>query len=838
MSIEQILLEESKAAYNAIESVEDVLFSTLVKEQYITQKQHRTIIMEASKADAEMLLEAPRTTFVNATANSVTIMPDGVVITPDQFRAVWTDYDRYPTVEKVYIALGFTRDDLIMTQKRDSLINHLGGRNTGRNNLVDWYNSNYPKDKLVKWGDRSDLYAKANLDARGGDDGQMYQPDGSPTHINPGSRGRNSSKIDQLNKTDILVGEFYNNITQISPRRWQHWAKFWDQRLNSVQPNKRGLFGSLIGKAWKKTFLLGYRVDRKTFYEVWYNSLNSSFAIYDKNGVQQGDDIVTLQEAIQNLVHVLAQKSQGDETIFVGGTHGQNMNQIAKSMQNVVRGDLDRSVGAVRREDELLAKELANSKADYTKRDSATRTRRIKRVQAGRDYQANSAGLSKGELTALRRAEKAIKRYEQELKLVEDELKKVPPGDTMSLSTLRKARTEITRHRDNAQAIYDTIKAQNAKVDDSGDVVVGNNINATMLAAISSRAIDKAKTMVKQAIASARGGVQDVMTDLGQQQEELDNIRKGKEAARILKQDAEAIQRASEDVIKKSRNNNISKDVIEKQKRLAVVKTAQAIALFNATQEVEVWQEIDRSVSNVTVGNVQAMRPDKAKKKWRNEAARLEQEEQALRDEIEAETKQHNAEFEDDINDIKKKRTDKRKMNESFLDLANDDVEVEDFVPNSRETDRYAQSIKREADNSVYNASLITKGLMGDIKSYDVTKVSAPSKTLTSIIANAPGVGRWLRGRTDPVENPFKGIWSRTKMAVLGEQYRADFISGFTIADRVNMEIWYIMEPGKDNKIITHYLVYDVGARKVIRSYLPYYRNAIQVVAAKLNIPT
>lgn len=842
MSLEKILLEETEQLYEVMDSVENELFKQLIESNLLTNSQYRTILLEAAQEEAELLMEANAGSvhLTNATKHSITVQPDNVTVTPEQFRQVWTDYDRYPTPNKIYMALGFPPNGVAMQQQLGTQKNHLGYRR-GRKSLLQWYNQNNPNDQLALIQDRERVYSNAAKNARGGDDTEMYEPDGSRRHIDPGKRGRNSPKIQQLNNSEVVAGEFYNNITRLSPRRWSHWAKFWDQRISSVEPNKRKLLGSMIGKTWKKTFLLGYQVDRNSFYEVWYNSLDSTFAIYDKNGVQQSGDMVTLNEAIQNLIHILAQQGSTDKEVFLGATHGANLSRIAQSMGHVLSGDLSKEVGALKRERELMSKEASQSKEEQNKRREETNAIRRKKVDSTRERQATMAGLTKEEYVFIRRAEKAVKMYDKEIEKLEKTIAKYKrDGNLMGMQPARDMLQKAESNKQEAIDLIRLVRSKEAKIGRDGDIIPNEKVTPSMIAAISSKGMKKVSDGVSSAIKAASGSVGDVMQDLHRQKDEIDNIAKNKELEKKLQQDRDEIQRQIQKQIDKSKKHDIPREILEKQHELMSVLTAAHIAKSNASREDTLdWEDIDPSISKIRVANVQSIKdPNRRKKKWQTEATRLQEEADKIRQIINEMTRAHNKGDTDEVRALAKKMSSPKVMKENFedifADVGDEDSDKPAFDPQDRRVDRHFSQVKKAADNSPYTAMTIIQGVMGDTETYDVTKMKRPSA-----LVNLPGVvGRFFRGRTAKVDSPMKGTFSRAKMAVMGDQYRADFIVGFTMSDRINIEIWYIMEPGENGKITTHYMVFDVNANKVIRSYLPYYRNAIQVVAAKMQLQT
>lgn len=857
--LEQFIIEDYKAISSYEDEVVDVLFKELISENLLTNAQYRNILIESSKIEDEIILEksgrrARPVHFENATSNSITVMPDNVTISPEQFKKVWTDYDTYPDESRVAVALGFRPDSVFLDRAPDTIRNLLGYRG-GSYGLVHWYNDNNPNDSLVpNIKDRKDYYSKAAKNLYGGEvDGVPYQPEANDQHINPG-RGRaarNSKKVQQLNSTEIVAGEFYNNLTRIKPRRWTHWAKVWDRRLSSVQPNKRSLFGSMIGKVWKKTFLLGYQMTDKSFYELWYNSLDSSFSVYDQNGVEFGSPVPTLRESIQQLIHVIAQASKTDQEIIRGGKNAHNINQIAQSLDRVMKPELDRSIGAVRREEELMAKEVKKDREDRKERMAASKAKRNRRVDVGRKRQAERVGLTDKQFIARRNAEKAIKMYNSMVDDLTEKLKKVKKsGDSDALSwqssieyNIQQIEQKITQ----AQQLIDNINSQKVEVDDSGEIVVDNrSVSPSMMDAITTRTIEKMKQQYRDVLSGASASVANVMSDLHTQQTELDNIRRGKEAERRRQEEIEQRRRDNERVFKKQQQNRrLSPEVVKMQQQVMALDTAAAIAKFNANpaHSENTWQDIDpalRKRKTNSVANLQAMPAHRARKAWNDEFDHLSAKRDKIRQEIKKEIAMSNADQSKEEENIRRQalnpNAQKRQMNEGFLDDLVSDVDEEsgetEYNYTTPEVQRHVDFIRKGAEQSSYNTNVLISSVLGEVSQYTKTKVKSRSG-IKGIVTNI--TNKLSRGRSHGIESPMAGSLDRVKMFIKGEQYRADFITGFSIGDRINLEIWYVMEPDRNGKVISSFLVYDVNSQLVLRSYLPYYRNALTVVSAKIS---
>lgn len=165
----------------------------------------------------------------------------------------------------------------------------------------------------------------------------------------------------------------------------------------------------------------------------------------------------------------------------------------------------------------------------------------------------------------------------------------------------------------------------------------------------------------------------------------------------------------------------------------------------------------------------------------------------------------------------------RRRMNESYYV-----PDVEEFDAESIELDRRAISMRQFAQTSPATTMAIKSVLMNDmISTYSETRVDRKGgfKILGGLLGKkrAPGESRdWF---------------DKIKMFFSGADYRADFVIGFSLRDQINIEIWYVTEPKTkmSSKMVSSFYVYDVTANKLIRANLPYYRNAVAVVMAKIG---
>lgn len=168
--------------------------------------------------------------------------------------------------------------------------------------------------------------------------------------------------------------------------------------------------------------------------------------------------------------------------------------------------------------------------------------------------------------------------------------------------------------------------------------------------------------------------------------------------------------------------------------------------------------------------------------------------------------------------------------------LENVEVPAEhyDFEEANNELDRDAIAVRKMAEQSPFTTSAIRSSVGDLLRSYDTSRVKK-ERRLDQLLK-----GEIFRGRKAKLVTPGANVsfFDRLRMAIKGIDYRADFVIGFSLRDEINIEVWYITEPDVNNpqKTISSFYVYDVTAQKLVRANLPYYRNAVQVVLAKIGV--
>lgn len=196
--------------------------------------------------------------------------------------------------------------------------------------------------------------------------------------------------------------------------------------------------------------------------------------------------------------------------------------------------------------------------------------------------------------------------------------------------------------------------------------------------------------------------------------------------------------------------------------------------------------------------------------------------------ELEARMKKERQAMLDDIPAFGKKRTVKESM---------DDILPLDVDTMSRGYDTVVRNVKNSA--TTMTLQMIKATVMGEqIQMYYESRVKSYPNIFFERVGNV--LSRFLARSERPGSRP---IWDRVKSALKGEYFRADFVMGFTLNNAVDIEIWYVTEPnpnyvqGDEYQVesIASYYVYDVTAEKIIRKYIPYYRNAVQTVLQKIG---
>jgi hypothetical protein len=166
-----------------------------------------------------------------------------------------------------------------------------------------------------------------------------------------------------------------------------------------------------------------------------------------------------------------------------------------------------------------------------------------------------------------------------------------------------------------------------------------------------------------------------------------------------------------------------------------------------------------------------------------------------------------------------------------------EEADMREIIQRRIDTPHYTSEIERlrnDAQRETANFRMLQNAVMSSVEKYDKTRVD-PSK-FSHILS-------FLDSRKVQLPGGKPSLWNRIKMFFAGTMYRADFICGYTIGNRVNFEIWYVTEPnpeyvegGHMGKIISSFYLFDVTSGKLLRKYIPYYRNAEQLIIQKVGV--
>lgn len=622
------------------------------------------------------------------------------LISWEVFKAVYTDFDRYEGISDIWKGLGYPRElfdesgksaDENMSKQLRRIVAHFAKTNNEASNLLV-----NPSARMKAYSQRF----KGARDDHSSEDDYFREP--TRDDVDPGRRGRvsNASRaIEKINSQELLSGQFYSDFSRIPPSRWGNWLRFWDQEKTSVQQDKR-----LFGRSWKKTFVLGYQIEKNLVYEIWYNSLDSSFTVHDFRGNQVSRRFPTLSEATRALINALVQSSSEDAEFFRSGMN----NQIATSLMRSVAGGLDTHIADLQRLDdkeqaaEMAARQEAEKKqAAQDAIDKAAKRRAEETRRANVEFFKND--IKQAGKRAFRDFGKIVERFGV-------------PGADSALDKFRSGAVSLDQFLQN---VVDTLE------------LVGSKDERNLRDALKADEIDLS-----------------------------DYIKGTRELA--AKKRADIVRRRNEENAKKrtSQTGKSPSDMSDYLSRKGPQTEFAFESLIANNAYIEAQKEtVDDALGSDHVHMIRTLRKDAA----------------------------HGA---------------------------------------------FTQSSLK---NSV-NSELISV--------YTETRVEQnfPNSILP----------QWVnKGRKDPIILPTDkpSLWNRAKMLIKGIRYQADFIIGFSLADRINIEIWYVTEPNPEHSLsafgatdsfsmkpaVSSFYVFDVTSGRLLRKYVPYYRNAVQVAMAKLS---
>lgn len=678
----------------------------LVKESY--QKKHNSIL----------LLESSNT--------AMTYYYNKRPIDRDVFDAVYSDIRSKQTRIDIFQALGFTSKDFGETeQKIDQNMRRAMSR------IVEYFNKTaqegdtiFPvfKDRVAHFTNRSDI--------------DLMMDDGAEPTLDDidfgkkNKKDRTSRAFEKINSEDLLRGNFYSDMTKIPRTRWSGWLRFWDRERTSVKDQNR---------RWKKTFVMGYQIEQNLFYEVWYNSIDSTYTIHEPNGTDVSGRSRTLNEAILNLTRMIAQRSKEDAIVFNG--NNPESKQLARSILKSVSDGVDPRVKElVQLDDKMAKKEIAERRLAIKQKNA--------RLQA-----------AKAKLASLARPE-----------------------------------TFFDKRKDD---------------DVDTDIVIGQDVvKAERHKESEPSGFKKAANQVTPDVIKHYEREMQIRAELDQKRKEQEEAARKEKWKKDFFDGIPSHQRTKTDEIMDVPAYGSGYKGTSVQKANAK-RTAQKQKL--ATQAKNKSSKVDKTV-------------DSTKQRQEEIKAKMKQ----IRELESGKIEELNESIEDAFMMISESIG---TIDEEDADF---DVDIQELTQNNR-YEREMDKIRDQAERSQYTQSVLKQNVMSKIYTYEETRALKHLKP--SLFG-----GRLFAGRKDPIVLPSDkpSLFKRAKMALFGQRFRADFIIGFSLDSKVDVEVWYITEPNPDkssNKdTISTFYVFDVTSGRVLRRYLPYYRNTLPIVMAKIGV--
>lgn len=180
----------------------------------------------------------------------------------------------------------------------------------------------------------------------------------------------------KINDLQMFNGVLYTNISKIPKQSLFNWLRLWKKDMVGLPPDQVGFFS----RQWKRIFVLGYQVNEKFFYEVWFNTIDSTFSVHDSRGAQMSRRTATMFEAIRILFQQLAKVGLSDGEFIRGG--------VDKSMVDSLMRALDTNVDALTKE--MLSRE----KSEYEKEQKKYQDEIDQQEQKKQEWEQKKARIS------------------------------------------------------------------------------------------------------------------------------------------------------------------------------------------------------------------------------------------------------------------------------------------------------------------------------------------------------------------------------------------------------------------------------------------------------------
>jgi hypothetical protein len=703
--------------YDVKENAGEVLLQTLAEVGIISESKAKIL-----NAKTTIILENKGNT---PSVYSFNYKGQDFSVTWNDFWSVYSDLQNYKSYKDMLIALGIPKDVIADaynkwdSDKMKAMINHFG-KTYGNNHIIpksldrsnggepgrnDFYNLGYRNLSDVPTiieGGKIQLDLDAIADFAGIDSVDEFvsgirieNPD--KDSVIYGTRSKDSSRtgrtIEAINKQELFPGEFYSNMSRIPRSSLFNWLRIWKKDTVGLKAEKQSKWDLGLGRRWKKIFIMGYQVNDRFLYEVWFNTIDSTYTLHDHRGGELSKRSATLAEVMRYLYLQLAKTSPKDVEFLQNPFDKTTLDSFVRSMST----DIDQ------RTDDMLARERAEQ--------------------------------------------------EKIIKAIEDKEKK--------REAFKKNIGQMTSKFSNVTDEVFGKPYQRREMGEMGEtpVVIGSDV----------------KRLSKE------------MKELYQQR-----IRMAHTSMDMRKEKIEETKRKIIDLynkIKEKLNDSYKRgELQEKDFRKATQEIDQQYGKINS----DISKEI-RSLSQAQYNKQMAV----------------------------------NENFGE----------------EPFSDIARERMMADEFANEVSETafgtayNNRVSTIRTQADRDSINFKKLQDMLMTTIVKYtDESRIGMYATTRFDKMLNVARKDKVVY----PTDKP--SILNRIKNFVSGTRYRADFIAGYSLADRVDFEIWYVTEPNPNYnektdrvKLVSSFYVYDLSSAKLIRKFIPYYRNAEQVILQKIG---
>jgi hypothetical protein len=733
------------------------------------------------------------------------------------------------------------------------------------------------RDEVIK-GTTADQYREK---ARG------FSGQGEKTEqrIDIGYRNRSIRQIEAINSEDLLPGTFYTDLTKIPRSNHAKFWKFWDKEIASLPADRKSFFG----RKWEKSFIFGYQVYDFLFYEVWYNSIDGTFSLYDMKAVDiTGERYDTLQAATRALFNAITTASKSDADYA-------RQSPSAQSMFRAVASDLDPMIQRFqqmeKKDQSQFQKALEDAMKGWTSFEkdtfmneyNNTRFSNETILDAARRYSAAFEKLDGVNNDAFRKVafHDTLERFE---KAVEKEVN--PPSDTgftVGSTTVYKDREkEPEADRETAKVSEEEMK--------SITTMFGVSVKKlyTALKDIARKTGDKAlKAQIELAFqlplsphfdnsSSFKDIIENIKANHPVEKKTLDdfvpNFWDTYQAGAKLHQKLQEPGDTSADwdmvgLVDKVVPSDVVTDSKEIKRSVFGAKgqlgrnpehyvatfanlARKVLSYYSLPKDHDLFKDID-SVEQKGK-DMQKKQPWNRTHTFRDTTMHYDEQKYALDlafivDKAKVESsklaKIQPAQPAQAASTAPPSNQPK-KMGESeefslFSDLRKESLKIinEQFNdPSIRETreeiqknhsNAFLRSMQKEAEQMTNNQKAIRTAVTENlIKLYNRTKANKSQLTTWW--------ERLLRIDSDiqsPIDVRGKGV-----------DYDASFVVGYTLKNAVNLEIWYVTEKNPSgprfgrNKTMSTFYVFDVTSMKIVRKHVPYLRHAVDEVVKKIGL--